>query len=405
MHRDCFLSRNRPGKLFRGGLFLCIALAGCSALPGNAPTEKGILKSAADKKRNPLEYLILPVTPEVANVLASERAPLISTLYADGTHRPTNDRIGVGDILDITIFESGTGLFSAAMPDVSSNASLSSGSSVTGSVTHQTLPPTEVEADGTILIPYVGRMRVSGMTPQLLAEQIRSALAGKSQNAQVMVRIGSDIANTVIVSGAVHHPGRVLLTTARERLSDVVAIAGGASYPPEDTFVQLVRGDKSGGTDLGTLETFPKEDIQAYPGDRVHVIYQPRTYTVFGAASKNAMEVEFKSPHVNLAEAVARVGGPNDSLADPNAVFLFRFEDEGAARALNLTTPMTPQGVPVIYKLDMMNPSSYFLAQRIPMKSKDVVLIANAQTNRFYKFNQLIGTLINPAITAAWIAH
>lgn len=70
-------------------------------------------------------------------------------------------------------------------------------------------------------------MHVAGVTPQRLAEEIRVAFAGKSQNAQVMVRIGSDIANTVIVSGAVHHPGRVLLSTAQERLSDVVAIAGG----------------------------------------------------------------------------------------------------------------------------------------------------------------------------------
>lgn len=299
----------------------------------------------------------------------------------------------------------GSGLFSGAAPDVSANASLSATPGATASVTHQALPPTEVEADGTIAIPYVGRMSVVGTTPQNLAEKIRAALAGKSQNAQVMVRIGTDIANTVIVSGAVHHPGRVLLTTAQERLSDVVAIAGGASNSPEDTYVQLVRGNRAGGTDLGTLETFPTEDIQARPGDRLHVIYQPRTFTVFGAASKNAMEVEFKSPHLNLAEAVARVGGPNDTLADPNAVFLFRFEDPVAAKALNLTTPATPQGIPVIYKLDMLNPSSYFLAQSIPMKSKDVLLIANAQTDRFYKFNQLIGTLISPAISAAWFAH
>lgn len=116
------------------------------------------------------------------------------------------------------------------------------------------------------------------------------------------------------------------------------------------------------------------------------------------------MQVDFNSPTVNLAEAIARVGGPNDNLADPNAVFLFRFEDPVAAKALHLKTPETFQGVPVIYKLDMMNPASYFFAQKIPIKSKDVILIANAQTNRFYKFNQLISTLVSPAITAAWIA-
>lgn len=395
-------SGNTHSPVVMGLLLGLLSLGGCSALPGNAPTEHGVLKVAADKK-NPLNFLVLPVTSEVTQVLATEHPPLISSLYADNVHSVSNDRIGVGDILDITVFELGSGLFSGASPETSMNTTAAPGGG-TASVTHQALPPTEVEADGTITIPYVGRMHVAGVTPQRLAEEIRVAFAGKSQNAQVMVRIGSDIANTVIVSGAVHHPGRVLLSTAQERLSDVVAIAGGANFPPEDTLVQLVRGAKSGGTDLGTLETYPKEDIQARPGDRIHVVYQPRSYTVFGAASKNAMQVDFNSPTVNLAEAIARVGGPNDNLADPNAVFLFRFEDPVAAKALHLKTPETFQGVPVIYKLDMMNPASYFFAQKIPIKSKDVILIANAQTNRFYKFNQLISTLVSPAITAAWIA-
>lgn len=404
MFADRFSGRNCPpfGAAFLLGVLF---LSGCSALPGNAPTESGVLKTVNDKTQNPLGFLVMPVTLEMTKVLTTEQPPLISSLYAGSANRVPNDQIGVGDILNITIFELGSGLFSGAAPSVNSNTDLSASSGATGSVTHQALPPTEVEADGTLTIPYVGHLHVVGMTPQTLAEKIRSSLAGKSQNAEVMVHIGTDISNTVIISGAVHHPGRVLLSTAQERLSDVVAIAGGASNPPEDTFVQLVRGDKSGGTDLATLETYPKEDIPARPGDRIHVIYQPRSYTVFGAASKNAMQVDFNSPTVSLAEAIARVGGPNDNLADPNAVFVFRFEDTVAAKALNLHTTETLEGVPVIYKLDMMNPSSYFLAQRIPIKSKDVILIANAKTNRFYKFNQLISTLISPAITAAWIAH
>lgn len=396
---------NGTHRVLKSVLASCaLSLGACSALPGNAPTESVVLKTASDAKRNPLEFLILPVTSQVAEVLATEQPPLISTLYRDALGPVSNDRIGVGDRLNITIFELGSGLFSGAAPNVSSNGDLSAASGATGSVTHQTLPPTDVEANGTITIPYVGRMNVVGSTPQALAQQIKSALAGKSQDAQVMVHIATDISNTVIVSGAVHHPGRVLLSTAQERLSDVVAIAGGANNPPEDTLVQLVRGGRSGGTDLGTLETHPSEDIPARPGDRLHVIYQPRSYTVFGAASKNAMQVEFNSPTLSLAEAVARVGGPNDNLADPNAVFLFRFEDTVAAKALNINTPPTLKGIPVIYKLDMMDPTSYFLAQKIPIKSKDVLLIANAKTNRFYKFNQLISTLVSPAITAAWIA-
>ncbi|MFT8959017.1 MAG: polysaccharide export protein, partial [Gluconobacter oxydans] len=168
--------------------------------------------------------------------------------------------------------------------------------------------------------------------------------------------------------------------------------------------VQVVRDNRAAETDLGTLETYPAEDLRARPGDRLHVVYQPRSYTVFGAAGRQATEVRFETPHVSLAEALARVGGPADERADPNAAFLFRFETPETARRLGLTTAMTPKGVPVVYQADLMSPTSYFVTQQIPVKSKDVLLVANARTNRFYKFNQLISTLVSPAITAAWIA-
>lgn len=399
-----FVFSSKPSRinwvLSAWGGALLLALGGCSAMPDSGPSESVVLKAEKTQSTNPLGFQILRITPNIASILGTEIPPLISSLDSTNNLSLHNDRIGSGDVLTVTIFELGSGLFSSG---VSVNPT-AAGSEGIASITNQNLPPTEVEADGTIVLPYVGRLHAAGLTPQMLADNIRRGLSSKSQNPQVMVRISSDIANTVIVSGEVHRPGRVVLSTAQERLSDVIAIAGGANYSPEDTHVQLVRGTQTGATDLGTLESFPREDIRARPGDRIHVIYEPRTYTVFGAAGKGASETPFKSPHVSLAEALARIGGPSDALADPNAVFLFRFEDSIAAHQLGLKTPATPLGTPVVYQVDMMSPNSYFLMRQIPMKPKDILLVANAKVNRFYKFNQLIGTLVSPAITAAWIA-
>ncbi|MBS1095861.1 polysaccharide biosynthesis/export family protein [Gluconobacter wancherniae] len=400
--QHCGSGRSLRGCLAGIGL---LALGACNTLPDSGPTERVVLKAAQTKQLNPLGFHILPVNPKLAEVLSAEIPPLISSIDNAASILSTNDRIGAGDTLTITVFELGSGLFAASSGTAGAASATGLSTGPAANVTNQNLPPTQVEADGTISIPYVGRLRAAGLTPQVLAQNIRNSLAGKSQNPEVMVRISNDIANTVIVSGEVHKPGRVVLSTAQEHLSDVVAIAGGAIYPPEDSHVELVRGDRVGATDLGTLESFPQEDIHARPGDRIHVIYQPRSYTVFGAAGMQAAETPFKSPHVSLAEALARVGGPNDNRADPNAAFLFRFEDPVAAKQLGLDTPPTPKGIPVVYQLDMMNPSSYFLAQSIPMKTKDVLVIANAKTNKFYKFDQLISTLISPMITAAYLAH
>lgn len=270
----------------------------------------------------------------------------------------------------------------------------------------QNLPPTQVEGDGTIMVPYVGRMNVMGKTPSQVATLIQKSLKGKSQDPQVMVRIQNDIGNTVIVSGEVAKPGRVVLSLADEHLSDVVAIAGGTKYPPQDTQIELVRHNKIGATDLATLENHPEQDIRADPGDRIRVIYQPRTFTAFGAIGQTQQrnEIKFGTATLTLAGALSRIGGPSDNTADANGVYLLRYEDEVVCRRLGIPLKPGYHTAPVVYEIDLMNPTQYFLAQKIPVKDHDTILITNAATDSFYKINMLIGTLMGEGMTAGLYA-
>lgn len=378
---------------------------GCSWMPGSAPTEKQVVKST-QAPNNPLNFKILEITPDVADILAAEAPPLVSTIAKEGA-APANDRIGPGDMLTITIFELGNGLFAPTDHALAAASGGDGGGAAPPQVTSQTLPPVLVEGDGCITIPYVGRLRVAGRTPQAVGNLIQSRLRGKSQEPQVMVGIANDVGNTVVVSGEVHKPGRVVLSLAQERLADLVAIAGGALYPPNDTLVQLVRNNKTGMTDLATLESNPHEDIRARPGDRLRVIYQPRSFTAFGAVGQTQQpnEIRFNTATLTLTEALARVGGPSDQRADPNAVYLLRYESPAVAQQLGLDTPATPRGTPVVYHLDLLNTTDYFLAQHVPIKNRDVILIADAATDRFYKVANLVGTFFGPAMSAGLYAR
>jgi polysaccharide export outer membrane protein len=113
--------------------------------------------------------------------------------------------------------------------------------------------------------------------------------------------------------------------------------------------------------------------------------------------------VPFETPTVNLAEGVARAGGPTDDRADPNAVFLFRFEPPELAAKLGATPQEGAPAAaprPVIYRLDMMNPSSYFLAQQFPMRNQDLIYVANARSDLFSKFVNIVYSLAIPGLTA-----
>ena len=169
-------------------------------------------------------------------------------------------------------------------------------------------------------------------------------------------------------------------------------------------------------TSLTRVQTIPEENIPVEPLDRIQVDYLPRSYLSFGATGKVA-QIQFDAATVSLAEAVARVGGLDDARANPEAVFLFRFERPGNAQALGLTPanaspvpaqPVIPgavaQGMPVVYKVNMRDPQTFFAIQQFAMQDKDLIYIANAPTVQIYKFLQLIYTFTSPVLTGATVA-
>lgn len=242
------------------------------------------------------------------------------------------------------------------------------------------------------------------MTSEQIEAEIQNRLKGKSESPQVMVKIETDLENSVIVYGAVKRSGRIPLTLHQERLIDAIALAGGSMQQPEDTIVRLDRHGNQAETSLRDLEQDPTQNILLQAGDRIQLIIEPRTFTAFGAAHE-VTETSFNTSTVNLAEALARVGGPADSQADPNAIFLFRYEDADIAQRLGLPVTSGETRMPIVYQLDMINPASYFLAEHFPMKNKDVLYIANAKTNKVNKAFNLINTLMSPGMQAGRVSH
>jgi polysaccharide export outer membrane protein len=104
---------------------------------------------------------------------------------------------------------------------------------------------------------------------------------------------------------------------------------------------------------------------------------------------------------MTLVEALAKAGGLQDQRSDPAGVFLFRFEPTQVVSALGRPLLNTgPDGSsPVVYRLDLSDAKSYFLAQRFPIEDKDIIYVANAELNELQKFFTLLNTLTGPVIT------
>jgi polysaccharide export outer membrane protein len=258
---------------------------------------------------------------------------------------------------------------------------------VTGGSRRTQLPPTLVDRTGDITIPYAGRIRVAGRAPREVEQIIVAALSDRAVQPQAIVAIQSDAANTVNVLGEVGgNTGRISLTQRDDRLLDVIALAGGAKSPAYDTLVRLTRGSVTGTVSLQRVISDPRENISIKPGDTIVLLRSPQTFTSFGA-SNNVAQVAFEAETISLAEAMARVGGPNDQRADAAAVFLFRFEDPLIAQALTPGVAGTGAGrVPLVYRIDLRSAEGYFYAQTFPVRDKDTIYVANAAAYDIAKF-------------------
>lgn len=361
-----------------GAVVAVFTLTACSALPSAAPTAGQIVRRAP-----PAGIAVIDIV-DIPAAAAADRPPAAVADWPLADAAPWSGGVGVGDSVTVTVFEVGYALFSAG------ETSTRGDNSGTPAATGRTLPRMEVGEAGTVAIPYAGTVNVLGRSASDIAREIQRKLHGLSQNAQVVVTIERGPEQSVVISGDVKTPGRVPLTLAGERLLDVIAEAGGPTSRAPDTDVRLSRGDQSADIRLDQLRVGGAANVRLAPGDRVELARDVRTVTVLGS-TKTVTELAFDSDRLSLAEAIARVGGPIDDRADATGVFVFRL-----TRAV---VDGQPRQVPVIYRLNLLDPRSYFASQRFLMQPKDVLLVANARSAQFGKLVQLINTLVSPAIT------
>ena len=374
---------------------VCLALAACTALPASAPTSTELEKSIGESGAN---YTLVNVDERVTAILRQYRRSVFSERFKTGRHVPTN-ALHAGDSVALSIFEvGGSPLFGpgGSTPGAPSQQA----GSLAGVTTN--VPPQVIEADGTIMVPYVGRIRAAGKTPGQLGTEIQRQLQGKAVEPQVIVSLVSNASNTATVGGDVNQPRPVPLTLRGERLLDVIAAAGGAKYPAYEMYVTMVRRGRVETVLLQTVVTNASENIYVRPDDQIFLTRYPRTFAVLGATTK-VSQYTFDTAKVSLAEAVARAGGPIDTVGDPSGIYLFRYEPTviaekilGKETALSALASAGPAGnvprdfVPILYRVDFRTAGGYFLSQDIDMQDKDVVLITNAEATQLQK---LLGTV------------
>ncbi len=374
---------------------LPLVLAGCTHppawLPGSGPSEHQVADVGAPAGR----VQIVEVTDAVARRLLEFRKQRLfsETLGSAPVAAPP---IGPGDVIEVSVWEAPPAtLFGGGALDPRAPSTTRA----------TTLPEQMVDREGFVSVPFVGRVAVAGRRAPEVEAEVAARLRGKANQPEVLVRVTRNASATVTVVGEVVNSLRMPLTASGERLLDALAAAGGVRQAVSKVTLQVTRGEQFHALPLEQVIRDPRQNVALRPGDVVTALFQPFSFTALGATGRNE-EISFEAQGITLAQALARAGGLQDQRSNPQGVFIFRYEPQGALDWPRQPVVSTPEGmVPVVYRVDLRDPASYFVMQSFPMAHKDVLFVSNAPAAELQKFLNLVFSVVYPVLSTIQIAR
>lgn len=366
--RSIPFERKPPARTIAVAL-LAAALAACSSLGASGPPGSAVRNAGGESYAGSGIIVVELDDQAVKRTVSSSRAKSLADVFGDSP--PTGSVIGVGDVIEVTIWE--------APPAVLFGGGAARGNVAASPGQAVGIPQQMVDAAGTINIPFAGAVAAAGQTTAQVERAIVARLAGRAHQPQAVVRLVQNEARTATIVGEVGASRRVPLTPRGERLLDLLASAGGPRQPVGKTTVQLSRSGTTASMALEAIVRDPAQNIRVRPDDVVTVTFQPYSFIAMGAVSQNA-EVPFEGAGLTVAQALGRIGGLRADFADIGGVFIFRLEDPAALdpAVVQDARRMEDGRIPVIYRLDLRQPASFFAAQSFAIRDDDVLYVSTA---------------------------
>lgn len=373
------------------------ALSSCTSLPASGPDSRAVEAQAAIKvvdtrstgrRMAPgVDYALVDISaPVIAHVAQATTPSLVGSFGGrSGAGSSPSLPLGIGDVVSVTIFESQSGgLF------IPADAGSRSGNFVT-------IPNQTIDKNGTISVPYAGRIRASGRSVDEVQQQIQELLSNRAIEPQVVITKVTSRSAQVAVLGDVNEPAKVELTEAGDRVLDVISQAGGLKTPGIETYVTMQRRGRTATVLYDHLINTPAENIYVSPGDTIIVNRERRTYLAFGASGENG-RFDFEDSNLTLGEALGKAGGLLDGRADPAQVLLYRVVNRDFLRQLNVdVSRYKSETIPVIFRANLRDPSTMFLVQKFPMQDKDIIFVTNSKATELLKFLDILNSVTSSA--------
>jgi polysaccharide biosynthesis/export protein len=320
---------------------------------------------------------MVEITPEFVasgdNVSAMQPLPAELTEY-----RPQSYEIQPGDTLLVTVWDH---------PELTAPAGTQQSAASNGRL---------VYPDGTMFYPYVGTLKVQGMTIEELRRTLTSRLAKYLRDPQVDVGVTGN-GGQVVLEGAFTNTAPQGVSTVPLTVSKAVG-AGGINVEQADlSGLTLIRDGRRYNIDLDRINRQEgASDIYLKPGDRLYLPFNDRKQVYVLGEVLRPQALTFKTSDMSLTQALGRAGGLNQVTSNGDEVYVIRGIDASQLAKASGSAA-------TVYHLGAKSASAFALASSFSLRAGDVVFVGPAGITRWNRFlSQLLplSGIINSAANA-----
>mgnify|MGYP003110792362 CR=1 FL=1 len=349
-------------------IVVSLTLAACGTLPRGAAIQSEIIKGANAPEA---DFAVYTVTKSfLPSVAAWPVTGEQSYDWLSHTHGSDAQIIRSGDTLDVVIWDS-----------AENSLLMSPGARQTN------LAGVRVSENGSIFVPYVGKVRVEGRTPDSARELLQRQLESVAPGSQVQLSVSEGRTNSIDMVGGVRAPGSIRMPDQNFSVLSAITAAGGVNESLTNPRVRLVRGNRTYRTSLSRLFENPTLDTRLSGGDQIIVEADKRYFLSLGASGTES-QFSFNRDTVSALDALSIIGGVNDTRANPKGVLILR---EYPASALDAGA-RGPRQQRVVFSIDLTSSDGLFSARNFNINSGDLVLATESPISNVRVVTGLIGS-------------
>ncbi len=233
-----------------------------------------------------------------------------------------------------------------------------------------------VSPSGTVFLPYIDEVYIAKMSPDKARAAIQSKFVSIIPSAQVQITHMVGRESSVDLVSGVSKPGSFAMPDRNYSVMSLIAAGGGIPESMVNPQVRLARDGKLYGISKDKLLANPKLDTTLRGGDKIYVESDQRYFLSLGAAGKEA-QIPFTDDSVTALDAMALIGGLNDTRANPKGILVLRTYPETMLRS----DGSGPQKDRTIFALDLTTADGLFSAGEFSVQDKDLVLVTESPVN------------------------